>query len=55
MTKARDLADIAGAVSNGKIASDDVNVSFENISDTGTEGTKVARYYSTTRVYYRSD
>lgn len=42
MTKARDLADIAGAVSNGKIASDDVNVSFENISDTGTEGTKVA-------------
>jgi hypothetical protein len=42
MTKARDFADIAGAVSNGKIASDDVNVSFENISDTGTEGTKVA-------------
>ena len=42
MTKARDFADIAGAVSNGKIASTDVNVSFENISDTGTEGTKVA-------------
>jgi len=42
MTKARDFADIAGAVSNGKIASDDVNVSFENITDTGTEGTKVA-------------
>ena len=42
MTKARDFADIAGAVSGGKIASDDVNVSFENISDTGTEGTKVA-------------
>ena len=42
MTKARDLADIAGAVSGGKIASDDVNVSFENISDTGTTGTKVA-------------
>ena len=42
MTKARVFADIAGAVSNGKIASDDVNVSFENISDTGTEGTKVA-------------
>jgi len=42
MTKARDFADIAGAVSNGKIASTDVNVSFENINDTGTEGTKVA-------------
>ena len=42
MTKARDLADIAGAISGGKIASDDVNVSFENISDTGNEGTKVA-------------
>jgi len=42
MTKARDFADIAGAVSGGKIASDDVNVSFENITDTGTEGTKVA-------------
>ena len=42
MTKARDFADIAGAVSGGKIASSDVNVSFENISDTGTEGTKVA-------------
>lgn len=42
MTKARDIADIAGAVSNGKIASTDVNVSFENINDTGTEGTKVA-------------
>jgi len=42
MTKARDWADIAGAVSGGKIASDDVNVSFENISDTGTTGTKVS-------------
>ena len=42
MTKARDFADIAGAVSGGKIASTDVNVSFENITDTGTEGTKVA-------------
>ena len=42
MTKARDFADIAGAVSGGKIASSDVNVSFENISDTGTTGTKVA-------------
>tara|TARA_Y100000004_G_scaffold193816_1_gene257055 strand:+ start:574 stop:2070 length:1497 start_codon:yes stop_codon:yes gene_type:complete len=43
MTKARDFADIAGAVSNGKIANSDVNVSFENIVDTGTEGTKVAQ------------
>lgn len=42
MTKARDFADIAGAVSGGKIASDDVNVSFENITDTGNAGTKVA-------------
>ena len=42
MTKARDFADIAGAVSGGKIASDDVNVSFENITDTGSTGTKVA-------------
>lgn len=42
MTKARDWADIAGAVSGGKIANSDVNVSFENIVDTGTEGTKVA-------------
>ena len=42
MSKARDFADIAGAVSGGKIASTDVNVSFENINDTGTEGTKVA-------------
>tara|TARA_R100001509_G_scaffold162675_3_gene134901 strand:- start:519 stop:1367 length:849 start_codon:yes stop_codon:yes gene_type:complete len=42
MTKARDFADIAGAVSGGKIASTDVNVSFENINDTGTEGTKIA-------------
>ena len=42
MSKARDFADIAGAVSNGKIANSDVNVSFENIVDTGTEGTKVA-------------
>jgi hypothetical protein len=42
MSKARDFADIAGAVSAGKIASTDVNVSFENITDTGTEGTKIA-------------
>ena len=42
MTKARDLADIAGAIANDKIPSNKLDVSFENISDTGTEGTKVA-------------
>ena len=42
MTKARDLADIAGAIANDKIPSSKLDVSFENISDTGTEGTKVA-------------
>jgi len=41
MTKARDLADLLSA-SNGKIPSSRLDVSFENISDTGTEGTKVA-------------
>ena len=42
MTKARDLADIAGAIANDKIPSNKLDVSFENISDTGTTGTKVA-------------
>jgi len=42
MTKARDLADIASAIANDKIPSSKLDVSFENISDTGTEGTKVA-------------
>ena len=42
MTKARDLADIAGAIANDKIPSSKLDVSFENISDTGTTGTKVA-------------
>ena len=42
MTKARDLADIASAIANNKIPSSKLDVSFENISDTGTEGTKVA-------------
>ncbi len=42
MTKARDLANIAGAIANNKIPSDKLDVSFENISDTGTTGTKLA-------------
>jgi len=42
MTKARDLANIAGAIANDKIPSSKLDVSFENITDTGTEGTKVA-------------
>ena len=42
MTKARDLADIAGAIANDKIPSSKLDVSFENMSDTGNEGTKVA-------------
>lgn len=40
MTKARDIA--ALIQSNGKIANSDLDISFENITDTGTEGTKVA-------------
>ena len=39
MTKARDSKLLS--TSNGKIAGE-FDVSFENISDTGTEGTKVA-------------
>ena len=42
MTKARDVANIAGAIANNKIPSNKLDVSFENITDTGTEGTKVA-------------
>ena len=42
MTKARDLANIAGAIANNKIPSNKLDVSFENISDTGTTGTKVS-------------
>ena len=41
MTKARDLSKLL-STSNGKIAGDNLDVSFENITDTGTEGTKVA-------------
>ena len=41
MTKARDLSKLL-STSNGKIAGTNLDVSFENISDTGTEGTKVA-------------
>ena len=41
MTKARDLSKLL-STSNGKIAGENLDVSFENITDTGTEGTKVA-------------
>ena len=41
MTKARDLSKLL-STSNGKIAGSNLDVSFENISDTGTEGTKIA-------------
>ena len=40
MTKARDIA--ALIQSNGKIANSDLDISFANITDTGTTGTKVA-------------
>jgi hypothetical protein len=40
MTKARDIANLL-STANGKIAGSNLDVSFENISDTGTEGTKV--------------
>ena len=41
MTKARSIANLL-STANGKIAGTNLDVSFENISDTGTEGTKVA-------------
>ena len=41
-TKARKMANIIGRISSNKLQSADLDVSFENISDTGTEGTKVA-------------
>jgi len=41
MTKARDIATLL-STSNGKIAGENLDVSFENITDTGTEGTRVA-------------
>jgi hypothetical protein len=41
MTKARNIASLL-STANGKIAGNNLDVSFENIADTGTEGTKVA-------------
>jgi hypothetical protein len=41
MTKARDLSKLL-STANGKIAGANLDVSFENIADTGTEGTRVA-------------
>jgi hypothetical protein len=41
MTKARDISKLL-STANGKIAGSNLDVSFENIEDTGTEGTKVA-------------
>ena len=41
MTRARDIATLL-STSNGKIAGSNLDVSFENITDTGTEGTRVA-------------
>jgi hypothetical protein len=41
MTKARDISKLL-STANGKIAGANLDVSFENIADTGTEGTKVA-------------
>jgi len=41
MTKARDISKLL-STTNGKIAGENLDVSFENITDTGTEGTKVA-------------
>ena len=41
MTKARDISKLL-STGNGKIAGANLDVSFENITDTGTEGTKVA-------------
>jgi hypothetical protein len=41
MTKARNIASLL-STANGKIAGTNLDVSFENITDTGTEGTRVA-------------
>ena len=43
-TRTRKIAEILGSAnhSTGKLASTNLDVSFENMSDTGTEGTKVA-------------
>lgn len=42
MTRARDLSKLLGTANNGVIPNSNLGVSFENISDTGTTGTKVA-------------
>ena len=42
MTRARDLSKLLGTNNNGVIPNSNLGVSFENISDTGTQGTKVA-------------
>ena len=41
MSRNRDISKLL-STSNGKIAGANLDVSFENITDTGTEGTKVA-------------
>ena len=41
MTKDRDISKLL-STANGKIAGENLDVSFENITDTGTEGTRVA-------------
>ena len=53
MTKARDLSKLL-STSNGKIAGSNLDVSFENISDTGTEGTKVAVVLQHNEALHRS-
>ena len=40
MARNRDLSKLL-STANGKIVGSNLDVSFENISDTGTEGTKV--------------
>jgi hypothetical protein len=42
MTRARDLSKLLGTANNGVIPNSNLGVSFENISDSGTAGTKVA-------------
>jgi len=42
MTRARDLSKLLGTANNGVIPNSNLGVSFENISDSGTTGTKIA-------------
>jgi hypothetical protein len=42
MTRARDLSKLLGTNNNGVIPNSNLDVSFQNITDTGTQGTKVA-------------